>query len=245
MGFYVAPDGRLLLLGFYGVPNHPNDGRGIGRVVREVKADGSFGPIYFLRFNTHNGWNEQNTVLPFFTSAPDEGFRQACRALLADKLMTLQWWEEDRSRDGFYPDFGDRVLKALSYYHRKDGTVVGLWKGSWTALSTDEGRTWSPPVRVPTLAMAEAKVWGQRTPDGRYALLYNPRRDNRHRWPLAIVTGDDGVRFDELLTVQGEVPPRRYNGLDKAFGPQYVRGIAEGNGTPPTSVRRIPAGPGA
>jgi hypothetical protein len=93
--------------------------------------------------------------------------------------------------------------------------------------------------------MAEAKVWGQRTPDGRYALLYNPRRDNRHRWPLAIVTGDDGVRFDELLTVQGEVPPRRYNGLDKAFGPQYVRGIAEGNGTPPTSVRRIPAGPGA
>jgi len=34
------------------------------------------------------------------------------------------------------------------------------------------------------------------------------------------------------LTVVGEVPPRRYNGLDKAFGPQYVRGV-EGNGKPP------------
>jgi len=28
-----------------------------------------------------------------------------------------------------------------------------------------------------------------------------------------------------MLTVCGEVPLRRYNGLDKAFGPQYVRGI--------------------
>jgi hypothetical protein len=81
--------------------------------------------------------------------------------------------------------------------------------------------------------MAQAKVWGQKTPDGKFSLLYNPRKDNRHRWPLAIVTGDDGINFDNLLTVQGEVPPRRYDGLDKAYGPQYVRGIVEGNGTPP------------
>ena len=81
--------------------------------------------------------------------------------------------------------------------------------------------------------MAKAKVWGQCTPDGRYALVYNPTLDNRHRWPLALATGEDGTAFDQLLTVVGEVPPRRYNGLDKAFGPQYVRGIVEGNGTPP------------
>mgnify|MGYP001609627142 CR=1 FL=1 len=99
MGFYVAPNGRLLVLGFYGIPRRPNDGRGVGRVVREVLADGSFGPVFFIR-------------------------------------------------------------------------------------------------------------------------------DNRHRWPLAMVTGDDGIEFDDLLVVQGEVPVRRYNGLDKAFGPQYVRGGA-------------------
>ena len=233
MGFYVAPDGRLLVLGFYGPERSPNEGGGIGRTVREVYADGNFGPIYFIRYSRHNGWNEQNTSFPSYTNSTDAGFKRACEALLANKLMTLQWWEEDRAKDGFYPDLGDQVLKALSFYHRKDGAVVALWKESWVALSTDEGKTWSRPVQEPSLVMAKAKVWGQRTPDGRYALVYNPTRDNRHRWPLALVTGDDGETFDQLLTVVGEVPPRRYNGLDKAFGPQYVRGIVEGNGTPP------------
>jgi hypothetical protein len=233
MGFYVAPDGRLLVLGFYGPERKPNEGGGIGRTVREVYADGNFGPIYFIRYSRHNGWNERNTSFPSYTNSPDAGFKRACEALLANKLMTLQWWEEDRAKDGFYPDLGDPVLKALSFYHRKDGAVVALWKNSWTALSTDEGRTWSRPVQAPSLVMASAKVWGQRTPDNRYALVYNPTRDNRHRWPLALVTGDDGETFDQLLTVVGEVPPRRYNGLDKAFGPQYVRGIVEGNGKPP------------
>jgi hypothetical protein len=250
MGFYVAPSGRLLVLGFYGLGRgtgllkgsgkelphatklNPNDGTGLGRVVRELHNDGSFGNIYFIRYSSHNGWNETNTLFPFYTASADAGFKEACKALLENRLMTMQWWEEDRSTDGFYYPMG-RLLKALSFYHRKDGEVVGLWKDSWAALSSDDGKTWTKPVEVPSLVMAEAKVWGQRTPDGRYALLYNPRNDNRHRWPLAIVTGEDGIHFDNMLTVVGEVPARRYNGLDKAFGPQYVRGIAEGNGTPP------------
>jgi len=233
MGWYVAPNGKLLAMGFWGLPNHPNDGEGIGRLVREVKRDGSLGPIHFLRYNKHNGWNAKNTNYPLYTESADSGFKEACDALLADKLVTFQMWEEDRAKDGFYPDMGGQVLKALSYFHRPDGTVVGLWKSSMASISRDEGKTWSKAAEVPTLVMAQAKVWGQRTPDGKYALVYNPRRDNRHRWPLAIVTGEDGIHFDNLLTVQGEVAPRRYDGLDKAYGPQYVRGIVEGNGTPP------------
>ena len=233
MGFYVAPNGRLLVMGFYGLPNHPNDGNGVGRVIREVHKDGTFSPVYFIRYNRHNGWNETNTNFPYYTAATDDGFKQACEALLANKLITLQWWEEDRAKDGFYPDMGPTLLKALSFYHRKDGMVVGLWKSSWSALSKDEGKTWTTPVKASSLIMAEAKISGQRTPDGRYSLVYNPRADNRHRWPLAVVSGDDGIHFDNLLTVQGDIPLRRYNGLDKAFGAQYNRAIAEGNGTPP------------
>ncbi|RPJ54000.1 MAG: hypothetical protein EHM23_29855 [Acidobacteria bacterium] len=232
MGFHVAPNGRLLVLGFYGKAPHPNDGTGIGRVVREVLPGNTFGPIYFIRYNAHNGWSEANTPYPLYTRSSDKGFKDACEALLANKLMTMQWWEEDRSTDGFYYPMG-QALKALSFFHRKDGKVVGLWKSRWASITSDEGKTWSKPVEVPTLVMAQAKVWGQRTDDGRYALLYNPRNDNRHRYPLAIVTGEDGITFDNLLTVQGEVPPRRYNGTDKAFGMQYVRGIAEGDGNPP------------
>ena len=41
---------------------------------------------------------------------------------------------------------------------------------------------------------------------------------------------DDGVTFDNMLCVHGEVPPRRFNGKYKDFGPQYNRCIEEGNG---------------
>ena len=47
MAFYVAPNGKLLAFGHYG----GNNGDGIGRVVREVKNDFNFGPIYFIRIN--------------------------------------------------------------------------------------------------------------------------------------------------------------------------------------------------
>jgi hypothetical protein len=36
-----------------------------------------------------------------------------------------------------------------------------------------------------------------------------------------------------MLLVQGEVPPRRFMGRWKDFGPCYTRGIIEGNGNPP------------
>ncbi|MFB3902501.1 MAG: hypothetical protein ACE15E_03550 [Acidobacteriota bacterium] len=255
MGFYVAPNGRLLVLGFYGLLPSPNNGHGIGRVVREVYKDGRLGPIYFIRYNSHKGWNESNTRYPLFKSSPDAGFREACAALLENKLITLQWWEEDRSEDGFYPvsdglkseamsysqiqyrpGAASQVtggLKAFSFYHRPDGKVVGFWKFAKSALSADEGKTWSEITALPTIVTAGAKIWGQKTKDGRFALVYNPTTDNKHRWPLAIVTGDDGITFDNLLCVHGEVPPRRFSGLFKDFGPQYVRGIVEGNGVPP------------
>lgn len=112
MGFFVAPNSRLLALAFYSYcptpRSSPNAGQGLGRVVREIHKDGSFGPIYFIRYNRHAGWNESNTKYPFYTTSRDVGFRQACEALLADKLMTLQWWEEDRGKDGFFTiDPGD------------------------------------------------------------------------------------------------------------------------------------------
>lgn len=233
MGFYVAPNDRLLVLGFYGICPHPRsspqDGRGIGRVVREVHADGTLSPIYFIRYNRHAGWNETNTRYPHYAQAPDAGFVDACETLVANRLMTMQWWEEDRSEEGFYAVTG---YQAPSFYHAADGRVVGLWKWSRAAVSTDEGRSWSPVAAVPSLVMAGAKIWGQRTNDGRYALVYNPSTHGYHRWPLAIVTGDDGYVFDNLLCVAGHVPPRRYYGHAKDFGAQYVRGIVEGNGSP-------------
>jgi hypothetical protein len=81
--------------------------------------------------------------------------------------------------------------------------------------------------------MTGAKISGRQTSDGRYALIYNPNIDDDHRWPLAIVTSDDGVIFDNMLCIHGEVPPRRFAGKYKDFGPQYNRIVEEGNGNTP------------
>lgn len=244
MGFYVAPNGRLLTLAFYGIPtgapDSPNAGNGIGRAVREIFADGSFGPIHFIRAMPHAGHPESVAARwhPFYTNSPDAGFREACEALLRDRLMTLQWWEEDRASDGFfaidpkaYPGFS---YKALSYYRRPDGVVVGLWKDAWASLTSDEGRTWSAPVQITSKPTSTAKEWGQRTPDGRYLIAYNPMPNKSfYRYPLAVVSSDDGVHFDDMLVVQTEVPALRFNGYNKDRGSNYVRGVMPGNGEVP------------
>ncbi|MEP6736116.1 MAG: hypothetical protein ABJA70_11390 [Chryseolinea sp.] len=231
MGFYVAPDGRLLILGFYGHAEDPFGKGGIGRVVRERYKDGSYSPIYFIRYESQANWNASNTTYPFYKSAADSGFIIACDNLLKDPLMTFQWFDEDNGADGFYK--GKQGEEALSYYHRKDGKVVALWKHSFAALSEDEGQSFSTPVKVPTLLMSGGKQWGQKTADGRYAISYNPIEQSEYRFPLVVVTGDDGIIYDNMLLVQGEVPPRRFSGRWKDFGPCYMRGIEEGNGTPP------------
>jgi hypothetical protein len=88
--------------------------------------------------------------------------------------MLLQWKDEDDDSDTLYAgNRNDDHLSALSYFHRRDGKVVMLWKKSKAALSEDEGATFSTPVKVPTLIMSGGKYWGQRTDDGRYAMCHN------------------------------------------------------------------------
>lgn len=231
MGFYVSKNGELLTLAFYGHTEDPFEKGGIGRVVREVKKDGSYGPIYFIRYNSHTDWNASNTTYPFYKTSGDDAFVAACDELLSNTLITLQWRDEDNGMDGFYT--GERGGSAFSFYERKDGKIVGLWKRSVTALSEDGGRHFSPSVKVPTLTMAGGKVWGQQTEDDRYALVYNPIDIDEYRYPLIVISSDDGVIFDDMILVQGEVPPRRFYGRWKDFGPCYVRGIVSGNGNPP------------
>jgi len=253
MGFYVAPNARLLTFGFYGFTpsthHSPNTGNGLGRVVSEVYKNGSLGPIYFIRYNRHAGFNEHNTNYPLYKSSPDKGFVEACEAILADKLMSLQWWEEDRGKDGFYViDPGDVTNafnfhvgmttsrgpgKAFVFYRRPDNITVGIWKNMWTGLSADSGKTWKPLAKSTTLMAIGSKTWGQRTKDGRYVLVYNHSPIRGNRFPMALMAGEDGHEFDNLLCLQGEVPIRRYEGLHKPWGSQYIRGIMPGNGDPP------------
>ncbi|HEY9003480.1 MAG TPA: six-hairpin glycosidase [Mucilaginibacter sp.] len=231
MGFYVTKSKRLLVLGFYGIcldgHDDPNDGKGIGRVVREVYPDGKYGPIYFIHYNPK--WNEQNTSYPFYKTSKDKGFVEACDELMANPLMMMQWVEETDRKDPLIPLHKD--YKAFNFYHLPDGRVVGLWKYALTAISNDNGKTWpANATRAPHFVTSNAKIWGQRTSDGKYATVYNP---SEFRWPLAVSVSQDGLDYTNLLLVNGQISTMRYGGAYKSYGPQYTRGIIEGNGTPP------------
>jgi len=240
VGWYVAPNGRLLATGNYGIcltmKDDPNDGNGIGRVVREVKADGTLGPIHFVYYN--HGFSERNTDFPWYRRSKDKGFVKAVDAMLADPLQRMQWVEEADRHDPLLPL--DKPYKAFSGYTLPDGRKVALWKHAVTSLSADGGHTWrlvGPPdrqgcERAPGFVNSNAKIWGQRLTDGTYATVYNPAE---YRWPLALSLSSDGLDYTALSLVNGEVTPLRHGGQYKSYGPQYTRGIQEGNGIPQDS----------
>ncbi len=231
IGFYTSKSKKLYGLGYYGIvlgqKDDPNDGNGIGRVIREIKADGTFGDIYFLRYN--HGFTEKNTSYPFYKSAKDQELIKACEEILATPLLMMQTVEEGDRNDPLIPLHKD--FKAFNYYHLPNGNVAALWKYALTSISKDEGKTWQyNPTRAPGFVNANAKIWGQQTSDKKYATVYNP---SEFRWPLALSISDDGLNYRNLLLVNGEISSMRYGGAYKSYGPQYVRGIQEMDGTPP------------
>ena len=230
VGFFVSKSDRLLAIGNYGISlfpkDDPNDGNGIGRVVREIYEDGSFGPIYFIYYN--HAFNEKNTIYPYYTRSKDKGFREACEELLASPIQRMGWVEEADREDPIIPLH--KEYKAFCSYTLDDGRIVSLWKHALTSISSDGGNTWAEPIaRAKGFVNSNAKIWGQRLSDGSFATVYNP---SEFRWPLAISLSKDGLEYTTLNLVYGEVPPMRYAGQYKSFGPQYVRGIQEGNGVP-------------
>jgi hypothetical protein len=231
-GFYVSTSGHLFALGTYGVclnkKDHNNDGNGIGRVIREIKKDGSFGPVYFIYYN--HGFGPQNTDYPNYIKG-NKTMRKACEEILHNPRMLMGWVEEANRNDSLIPLTKD--YKAYNDYTLPDGRIVALWKNALTSISSDGGRTWLQPVnRAQGFVNSNAKIWGQHLSDGTYATVYNP---SEYRWPLAISLSADGLNYTTLNLVNGEVPPMRYGGNYKSYGPQYVRGIQEGMGEPKDS----------
>ena len=122
VGFYVSKSGKLITMGNYGVAldkkDDPNDGNGIGRVVREIKKDGSYGPIYFIYYN--HGFNEKNTDYPYFKKSKDREFVKACQEILDNPLYMMQWVEEADREDPNLPL--KKRYKAFNAYTLPDGS---------------------------------------------------------------------------------------------------------------------------
>ncbi len=251
MAFFHSSDDRLLVSGFYGHSPHyelcPWVNYGMGRAVREVYEDGTFGEVYFIHYLEKSGFTPE--LLPFkvYTECTDKGFVKACEELLGDRFVTQQWSEEHGNDDkyvylktpaefetGMAQQAGGEAnipyesASSFCWYHIDERTVVALWKQSRVARSDDGGDSWEFCTEH-SFATSGAKSWGQKTEDGRYAIAYDNSLSSEHRYPLVTVVSEDGIEFDDMACVFGEVPPKRYDGTYKDFGPQYIRGICEGH----------------
>jgi hypothetical protein len=227
MHFFLAANGRMVAIAGLrlGLTKLSEKLKG-PLVVREILADHTLGPVFTLQMPlTHT----DQDAPPLFNNSTDKGFVEACKQLLSNgPFLEQQDFGNllgDRRMKWHESDDKNMQLKAMSFFHRKDGELAGIGKNGWVTVSADEGRTWARPVRPPSLITGNGKVWGQRTSDGRFALLYEP--DKAKRFPLVIVTGDDGVTFREMRVVHGELPIERYEGANKNIGPQYARGVSE------------------
>jgi hypothetical protein len=230
-GFYLAPNGVFLAVGFYGVVSGddgpPFGAHGIGRVARRIHEDGAFGPVYYVKHREHR-CHDIAPQLPFYTQA-DDAMRAACDALLHDRIKTLEWWDEQRNEPDFFAHAAVAAeMSAVSLYRNQD-YLIGIGKWGRVVFSQDDGASWRDGGTLENLPTNGAKVWAQKLSNGKFVLVCNPTSHNNHRWPLAVVTSDDGLQFDDLRCIVGEVPPMRYAGRFKDLGPQYVRGLEVGD----------------
>ncbi len=232
MGFCCGANDCMLLLSFYGIVHDrhksaPCDGWGVGRAVRRIFPDGSLGDIFFLMYNEVAGYTRENAdAYPYFEDSTDGELIEACHQLLNDRPVLNQMYEEQRNDKALFPK---PLRQAASFYTARDGSMLTVFKQGLSMRSEDGGKTWGDIVPNPSLKTSSGKVWGQKTDDGLFSLLYNPTPDGQHRWPIAIVTGEDGYEFGDMRAVTGYMSPQRYGGLDKNLGPQYLRGICERN----------------
>ncbi len=233
MSFYRSQNGVMLLLGFYGFS--PEfwmtgwDNYGIGRVVRQLHEDGTLGDIYFIRPNYQAGWKDELLNYPLFTSAPDIRFIDACNELLNNSIVVQQWAEENGDIDPIIKikhKSCSEKYEAFCTYPIDNDTFIGLWKKSYVTRSNDAGQTFGDIVFEPSLVMSGQKIWGEKVSEKEFVLAYVPNLESVRRWPLAVVFSQDGINFDNMRMLHGEVSPMRYKGIWKDFGPQYMRGIS-------------------
>lgn len=255
MGFYTTSQNRLLVSTFYGIcpsPHiKPNNGYGVGRVVREIYADFTMSDIYFLRYNTQGGYNRENVDLfrPC-EECPDDGFVEACRELLEDRAATWQWWEEERLDRDFFPCAGGA---ALAYYTLPDHAqyIRGITEanrrpqdtGMWIAYSVNKEDMWIARVPVPVRTQWKGPVcddmdrmeeeelrniWNLYVPSWGGAGLEEQKGKRRlHLWDEDLY---NRTRAERVFEESGRVEIRLSLTVEHVYRDRIMLGVESGDG---------------
>ncbi len=210
---------------------------GIGRLARELKADGTAGAVMWLN-QPHEKIEDITPDALNIEFYSDKDYDAAVAAeiieYLRDPRHMPQWdmlpegWSQkdgktarDWGMEYAITHNGDGCGEPTHCYEAKDGTLVRLWRSNAKAqnahFSTDGGLTWSE------IAKTEFPDTGARTsvgnlPNGRVYLVGNP---GFRRFQLCLSVSYDGYLFDKNFVVDCEPDIMKYRGRAKGTGFHY------------------------
>lgn len=208
---------------------------GWGRVARSVAPNGDMGPIFWLVDDPP----APIEGFPKYPDARDPQYREVAGMInqhLANPLHMPAW------------DFLNHTTRQLSVdnhrmceptaYRRPDGVIVKLSRDCgpnksrrlYASLSSDDGKTWTTPVRTAIPDSPSKSVTGT-LPNGKIYLIGNQVPESAHgfRDPLVISLSADGKTFEWAAAVRHGTPPLRYPGRAKDHGFQYPSALVVGN----------------
>lgn len=218
--------------------------KGIARIAREVCADGTLGPVFYLNREIPElrAIDPDAANLDVFNAVGYGGeTAEKIVRYLADPFHLPQW---DMLPDGWpLPDgtsersvsreFAARSGKGCGEptyaYRAADGTLVRLWRdgSGWqnAQLSEDGGATWTRVEKTSFPDCASRTNVGN-LPDGRVYLIGNPGVDRRQ---LCLALSRDGFRFDDCRCICTDALPAKFTGRAKNYGYQYPHSVLVGD----------------
>lgn len=184
------------------------------------EAAGFFGPsleLHAFRLQSDGSWQDAGFVFDdtinnfppmklrtgdWMMSRRPHDYKTSGVHFLVGGVKSLSDWQS-------YPVLGSAAeLKAEEpdWWILPDNTLAAVFRDNrrsgflYRAISTDDGRTWSTPVKT-NFPDATSKISGMRLRDGRYVLVSNPNPKKRD--PLTLSISDDGLVFTKMLYLVG------------------------------------------
>ena len=226
-GVFVL-DGKLTALGAY-IESADYGKRGREEVWKKLKL---------MRFEwTGKAWAArgvfaENCMNNFPPERLGERLAMVCRDANMDVDMALEEGAGKWARTPIAKEPPFNKMDEPTYYATENGEVHMIVRDNTRsgfllrAISTDNGRTWSRPVRT-NYPDATSKNFPGRLSNGWYYLINNPNPKGRD--PLAISFSRDGWAFEKPHVIRRGAPEQRHAGRAKRSGTlQYPHAVEHG-----------------
>ena len=201
-GFWIREGKLLALASRYGAPGYAGPGLSLHAFELTAHEPPRWRHLGLVFDDALNNFSPARLPNGEWMMSRRDG-RQNVHFLVGGTQRFDQW--ESFSAVG-YNDSGFKAEEPYWWVLPDNRSIVALFRDNrssgflYRAFSTDNGRTWTRPVRT-NFPDAKSKFSGVRLPDGRYVLVSNPNPKKRD--PLTLAVSRDGLVFTTMGWLAG------------------------------------------